>query len=88
MVKHKPFTRTEMKILVFNKMKNRGLSYENACKQLEKEIEGIISIDQKYEKREKAKIKREKKKEQGKKDQQAKFKKEFAKLTKKNGKKR
>ena len=87
MVKHKPFTRTEMKILVYNKVQ-KGMSYENACKQLEKEIEGIVANDLKFEKREKAKIKREKKKEQDQKEEQAKFKKEFAKITKKDGKKR
>ena len=34
---YKPFTRTEMKILVYNKVQ-RGMKYNSAVKQLEEEI--------------------------------------------------
>ena len=37
----KPFTRTEMKILVYNKMKN-GMSYDRAKKEVETEVEQCI----------------------------------------------
>jgi hypothetical protein len=36
----KPFSKTEMKILIYNKVRN-GMSYENACIQLAEEIEKI-----------------------------------------------
>jgi len=76
MVRHKPFTKTEMKILVYNKVRS-GMSYEQACKQLSKEIDRIIENDEKFEKEEKkARSKMEKNK----------FKDDFKKLT--NGKKR
>ena len=35
----KPFTRTEMKMLVYNKMKLKGMDYESACKQVMEEVE-------------------------------------------------
>jgi hypothetical protein len=35
--KIKPFSRTEMKILIFNKVK-KGMSYEDAKKEVEKEV--------------------------------------------------
>jgi len=41
MTRHKPFTQTEMKMLVFNKVK-RGMNYDQACKELEKEISECI----------------------------------------------
>ena len=73
MTRHKPFTRTEMKILVYNKMKMRGLSHDLACKELEQEIKEIIENSKEKHVKE---IKPKKDK----------FKKEFSKLT--NGKKR
>lgn len=66
MTKHKPFNKTEMKILVFNKMKNKGMSYDQACKELEKEINAIIENSKK-----KPDVKKS----------PDKFKEEFAKLT-------
>jgi len=39
--KHRVFTKTEMKILVFNKMKQKGLDYVHACKELSEEIEAV-----------------------------------------------
>lgn len=41
MTKHKPFSKTEMKILIFNKMKS-GLSYDQAYKELSGEINQCI----------------------------------------------
>jgi hypothetical protein len=38
---YKPLTRTEMKIIIFNKMKHQGMTYAEATKQLESEIEGM-----------------------------------------------
>ena len=35
----KPFTKTEMKILVYNKMKLKGMDYAAACKQVMEEVE-------------------------------------------------
>jgi len=77
MVKHKPFSRTEMKILVYNKVQ-KGMSYEKACAELEQEINQIIENDIKFEEREK--------KEANKKSAKQKFDEEFEKL--KNGKQR
>jgi len=37
----KPFTKTEMKMLVYNKMKLKGMSYDAACKQIMEEVETI-----------------------------------------------
>ena len=72
---NKPFSKTELKILVYNKMKN-GLSYEEAKKEVEREI---LSCQENHEKFKKAK-KIEEKKE---------FIKEFKKLKEeKNGKER
>lgn len=34
----KTLKRVERKILVYNKMKNKGLSYEQACNELEQEL--------------------------------------------------
>ena len=48
--------KTEMKILIYNKMKQRGLSYEQACKEVSKEIEHLKDLTQK---------KREEKKQNG-----------------------
>jgi len=39
MSKNKPFSRTEMKILVYNKMKRDGMSYEEAVEQVKRDIE-------------------------------------------------
>jgi len=75
MKNNKPFTRDEMKILVFNKMKS-GMSYENACKELKSEVDQIILNNLETEKKEKAKEKKQSKKE--------KFNEDFKKL--KNGK--
>jgi hypothetical protein len=50
------FNRTERKILVYNKMKQKGLTYEQACKELQKEIEHLKDLTQK---------KREQKKQNG-----------------------
>ena len=41
-MKFKPFTKSEMKMLIFNKVK-RGQTYNDACKELEKEIEVMKS---------------------------------------------
>ena len=41
---YKPFTKTEMKILVYNKVK-RGMDYNSAVKQLENEIKEMEKID-------------------------------------------
>lgn len=48
--------KTERKILVYNKMKQKGLTYEQACKELQKEIEHLKDLTQK---------KREQKKQNG-----------------------
>ena len=42
MTKHKPFSKTEMKILVYNKMKSKGMSYDQACAELRGEISQCI----------------------------------------------
>ena len=39
----KPFTKTEMKILIYNKVK-RGMAYEEAVKQLDKEVKEMEKI--------------------------------------------
>jgi len=72
MTKHKPFSRTEMKILIFKKMNSKGMAYEDAVKELNKEIDQIIENDVKEEK----KLKRM---EEKKTDKQ-KFDEEFSKL--------
>ena len=71
MTRHKPFTKTEMKLLVHNKIKTRGLSYDEACEELNMEIEEII-------KNSSLKHKKEVKEKNPKKDD---FKKHFQKLT-------
>ena len=75
-------------MLIFNKVKNKHISYEDACRELEKEIEMIIANDEKEEK--KLKKLKEKEKELAKKvkSKQNKFKDEFAKLTKDGKQKR
>jgi len=50
MSKNKPFTRQEMKILIYNKMKQKGMSYENARKELAEEIEKVRENTVKEEK--------------------------------------
>ena len=40
---YKPFTRTEMKMLVYNKVKS-GMDYNSAVKQLEEEIKEMEKI--------------------------------------------
>jgi F0F1-type ATP synthase membrane subunit b/b' len=72
MTRHKPFSQTEMKMLVYNKVK-QGRSYDQACKQLKKEIDAIIKNSKIKHEGEKKAVKDE-------------FKEEFEKL--KNGKKR
>ena len=57
MTKHKPFSKTEMKILIFNKVK-RGMSYDQACAELKKEISQCIE-NSKTEKKEKPSFKDE-----------------------------
>lgn len=70
---HKPFTRTELKILVFNRMK-KGYSYDNAIKYVQKEINEVIKNGKKI---------KEKKDQENKKDSEDKtFKESFSKLTK------
>ena len=41
---YKPFTKTEMKILVYNKVK-RGMDYNSAVKQLQEEIIEMEKIE-------------------------------------------
>ena len=57
MARIKPFSRTEKKILVYNKVK-RGMSYEQACKEVEKEISECIK-NSKVEKDDKPTFKEE-----------------------------
>ena len=73
MTRHKPFSRTEMKILIFNKMKGKGMSYNEAVSELNGEINQIIENDVKEEK----KLKRMEEKKTNK----QKFDEEFSKLT-------
>ena len=71
---NKPFSKTELRILVYNKMK-RGLSYEEARKEVEREI---LSCQENHENFKKNKINEKKE-----------FIDEFRKLKEvKNGKKR
>jgi ribosomal protein L22 len=49
MTRHKPFSRTEMKILIYNKVKN-GMSYEKAKKEVSKEIASLIENSKKEKK--------------------------------------
>ena len=70
MAKSKPFSRAEMKVLIYKKMKN-GMSYAKACEQLNQEVEQIIEND--------ATIKREKKNAE-KEDARDRFREEFIKL--------
>lgn len=70
MVVNKPLSKLEMKILIFNKVKN-GMSYSDATKQLKGEIGSMIENSKK-------------KKEVDKRTVNEKFKDEFKKLT--NGK--
>jgi len=54
--KIKPFSRIEMKILIYNKMK-KGLSYEEARKEVSKEIEELLlNSNKKTPKRDKNEI--------------------------------
>jgi len=46
----KPFTRTEMKILVYNKVKG-GMSYEKACEEVKKQIEQVKENHKKSKKK-------------------------------------
>jgi len=75
MNKNKPFSKTEMKLLVFNKVK-RGMSYEKACEELGQEIHAIIQNSKKGKKEKKE---QENEKEISKKINE-KFKEEFEKL--------
>lgn len=49
MARHKPFSKTEMKILIYNKVKG-GMTYENARKQVAKDIEQCIQASKQLEK--------------------------------------
>jgi len=62
-MKNRPFTRTEMKILVYNKVKS-GMSYNEAIKQVAKDVEQCIHSQkvQEQELRKKDKLKSPKKK--------------------------
>jgi hypothetical protein len=72
---HKPFSRTELKILVYNRIK-RGMSYENAVKDVHNQIQTCNENHKKHEAK-------EKEDQENKEDQTNKtFKEEFAKLTK------
>lgn len=74
---HKPFTRTELKILVFNRMK-RGYSYDQAVEYVKNTVDVCIANGKKS---------KEKENKKNCKDQTNKtFKEEFSKLT--HGKKR
>jgi len=44
----KPFSRTEMKILVYNKMKH-GLGYYEALEEVKKDVEQCLAIPKKKE---------------------------------------
>ena len=40
-MRNKPFSRVEMKILIFNKMKQKGMSYDDARAEVSMEIEQV-----------------------------------------------
>ena len=63
---HKPFTRTELKILVYNRMKQHGMSYDDAINFVRKEID-TCNKSHKHHLRSKNKDKGEKFKEEFKK---------------------
>lgn len=67
---HKPFTRTELKILVFNRMK-KGYSYDQAVEYVKKTVDVCIANGKKI---------KEKKNKEDRKNKN--FKEEFSKLTK------
>lgn len=69
MVRNKPFSKTEMKILVYNRMK-RGYSYDEAVKHVQKEVEILVKN---------GKATKEKKDKEDKANSS--FKEEFSKLT-------
>lgn len=48
-MKNKILTKTEMKILVYNKVKRDGISYDEAKNQLSKEIETMLKNQKKKE---------------------------------------
>jgi len=74
MVSRKPFSKAEMKTLVYKKVQS-GMSYEDACKQVGKEVDQVIKNDNNLKKEKKSKKK---------KDLNKTFKEGFKKLT--NGK--
>lgn len=45
MAKNKPFTRTELKILVYNKMKIKGISHDEAVKEVKEEVQYMKESD-------------------------------------------
>ena len=47
MTRHNPLSISEMKIIVFNKMKNKKMSYEDACKELNGEIDQMVENSKK-----------------------------------------
>ena len=53
---HKPFTQTELKILVFNKVK-KGYSYKQAIELVEKEIDMCLKNHKEYKDQESSKNK-------------------------------
>ena len=69
MVRNKPFSKTEMKILAYNRMK-RGYSYDEAVKHVQKEVEVLVKN---------GKATKEKKDKENKASKT--FKEEFSKLT-------
>jgi len=87
MVTHKPFSRDEMKILIFNKVKNKNISYEDACAELGQEIDMIVANDEKEEKKQRKIKEKEKELAEKEKLKQEKFKENFSKITK-HGKQR
>ena len=48
---NKPFSRTELKILVFNKMKQKGMSYDDARAEVTMEVEQVRENSKKEDKK-------------------------------------
>ena len=51
MVRNKPFSRTELKILVYNKMKQKGMSYDDARAEVTMEVEQVRENSKKEDKK-------------------------------------
>jgi len=47
MTRNNPLSVIEMKIIVFNKMKNKKMSYDEACKELKGEIDQMVENSKK-----------------------------------------